>query len=188
MRIISGTARRRVLDFCESPVVRPTKERIRQALFNVLVHRFKLNFEQTTVLEGFGGTGIFSFEAVSLGSQNVWCVEQDPIIAHLIQKQAKQFGMDRVIRVVTTDLLTFQTSESFGLVFLDPPYNGGLVKPALHHVCSFLAPEAVVVVECRKKDIAPLQEELQNLPQLSLQTFKTYGKIALLFLQSTSKR
>lgn len=186
MRILSGTSKRRALNFCPSPLVRPTKERVRQALLNVLVHRFAVDFAQATILEGFGGTGVFSFEVVSRGARNVWCIEKDPKTAHLIQENAQRLGMDRAIHVVVMDFFSFQPSQLFDLVFLDPPYDEGLVFPALLHLLQSLSQKAVVIVECRKKDVAILEKNIQNLPGLFIQVEKIYGKIALLFLRKGS--
>lgn len=188
MKIISGSSKRRTFSLIDSPTVRPTKERIRQALFNVLVHRFAIDFAQTAVLDGFGGTGAFSFEAASRGAQTVWCVEKDPATARLIQENGRRLGMDRTVRVMIADLLSFQAPVPLGLAFLDPPYDEGLVIPALQHLLPSIEPGAIVVIECRKRDAEALKEKALAFSEVTFETVKTYGKIALLFFRNLGKQ
>lgn len=193
MKITSGSAKHRRLAFQETPGLRPTKERIRQALFDVLFHRFGVDLTQASVLEGFGGTGILSFEAISRGAKQVYCIEKNPVTARLIQTHARQLSMEGALRVICSDLLqfrSFQTDRSFDLVFLDPPYNEDLVLPAVRHLRQegLLANEALIVVECRKRDLEAMAQSLAALSStregsFSLQACKTYGKIALGFFQ-----
>lgn len=188
MKIISGTFKRRTFAFNNSPTVRPTKERVRQALFNVLVHRFAIDFSQIGILDGFGGTGAFSFEAVSRGAQTVWCVEKKNETARLIQENGCLLGMDQAVRVVTSDLLLFQPPVPLGLVFLDPPYDEDLVIPALQHLLPSIDSGAVVVIECRKRDAEALKKLVQGFHEMNFKTEKNYGKIAVLFFQTSGQR
>ncbi len=152
MRIISGFLGGRRLD---PPIkkwpTRPTTDRSREALFNILAHR--LDFESVSMLELFGGTGAHSFEAISRGCDNVLLVEKHAPCIKFIQGQAVQFGIEGALNILKQDVRQFlkqpQVDSCFNYVFADPPYNISWLDrlPDLIFGSSLLKSDALVVIE-----------------------------------------
>ncbi|MDR1907379.1 MAG: RsmD family RNA methyltransferase [Holosporales bacterium] len=161
MRISNGTLKNKNLSNTVAPSVRPTKVRIKQAIFNILKHRFLVDFEQTSVLDGFAGTGMFGFEALSHGAKHVAFVENDYKTANLIRQNAKTLGVS--CDVYHCDLINFKPNMVFDLVFLDPPYFKGLIVPAvLNLVQGGFVKDGIICIECARKEFAEVHEQLQQ--------------------------
>ncbi len=154
VRIIGGIARGRRLSVPDGPV-RPTADRVREAIFNVLEHRLGVAFEGARVLDLFGGAGTLGLEAYSRGAATVCFVEQDARIAAALAENARRVDAaagDR-LRVVRRRVEAFLAGEAtpFDVVFIDPPYDAGLAGPTLEAVLrgGWLAPGGLVCVEHR---------------------------------------
>ena len=152
VRIISGSARGRTLKVPEGQVVRPTADRVREALFNVLVHRHHIPFAGARVLDLFAGAGSLGLEAKSRGAALAWFVEQDATVAKVLAGNLATFGEGTrlILQPVARFLAGPKPAEGarFDLVFLDPPYRIGAVAPTLLAlVDGWLAPGARVVIE-----------------------------------------
>lgn len=121
MRIIGGTARGKTLLAPEGMDTRPTSDRTREALFNILMRRVP----DARVLDLFAGSGALSAEALSRGAQSVACVEISPAACAVIRKNLDLKGVEGRSEVIQADwqaaLSRFQ--EPFDLIFLDPPYR-----------------------------------------------------------------
>ena len=161
MRIIGGTHRGRRLAAPKGLVARPTADRTREALFNILTARDDVEFEGARIIDLFAGSGALGFEAMSRGG--AWClfVETDAGARGAIRDNAEAlslFGSTRIHRRSATDLgpKPAGVGPQFTLAFLDPPYGKGLCDQGLAalHDGGWLAPGAVIVVE-QGKDEAP---------------------------------
>ncbi len=122
MRIISGKYKSRRIDPPSNITARPTTDFAKESLFNVLGNR--IDWEETTALDLFGGTGGISFELASRGCPSVICVEKSRLHADFIRKTCTQLGADN-LRVLQADVFTFLASckIQFDLIFADPPYE-----------------------------------------------------------------
>lgn len=120
-RIISGRFRGRKLIAPGKLDLRPTTDRAKEALFNIL--RSRVDFEQIRVLDLFAGIGNISLEMASRGAEDVTAVEINPKAAAFIEGKAEELGLDD-FRILKTDALRFLQSgyEKWGLIFADPPY------------------------------------------------------------------
>ena len=121
MRIISGTHKGRRIQVPKNLPVRPTTDRSKEGLFNILQHRF--NFESMKVLDLYSGTGNISYEFSSRGAKNISAVDQDKGCVQFIQKVAMDFEMQ--IFSIQEECYSFlqQNTKSYDLIFADPPYN-----------------------------------------------------------------
>ncbi len=133
IRIIGGTLRGRKIDFyqaSEDTALRPTPDRVRETLFNWLSPVI-FNAE---CLDAFGGSGALSFEAVSRGTTHVTLIEQCPKITKIIQENAERFNINKqqlsILCKNTLDYLA-QTTQTFDLIFLDPPFQKNLLMPCI---------------------------------------------------------
>jgi 16S rRNA (guanine966-N2)-methyltransferase len=155
MRIVSGSFRGKTLAAPEGDATRPTSERARQAIFNILEHAAWSNgVRDLRVIDLFAGSGALGFEALSRGAAFCLFVETDAAARGAIRENAEamgQFGTTRVHRRDATDLGVRPGGDgpAFELAFLDPPYVKGLGEQALAGLATggWLAPGAIVVFE-----------------------------------------
>ncbi len=162
MRIIGGQFSGRKIIAPKGVVARPTAERAREALFNILASRGDVDFEGTRVIDLFAGSGALGFEAMSRGAE--WClfVETDAGARGAIRDNIEAlglFGTTRIHRRSAADLgpKPAGVGPPFTLAFLDPPYGKDLCAPAMKilHEGGWLKPGAVLVAE-QGADEAPV--------------------------------
>jgi 16S rRNA (guanine966-N2)-methyltransferase len=155
MRIVSGSFRGKTLAAPQGEATRPTSDRARQAVFNILEHAAWSNgVRGQRVIDLFAGSGALGFEALSRGAAFCLFVETDEAARGAIRENVEAlglFGVTRVHRRDATDLGLRPGGDGppFDLAFLDPPYAKGLGEQALEKLASggWLAPGALVVFE-----------------------------------------
>ena len=160
MRIVGGRLRGRALAAPKSNAIRPTADRLREALFNILVHAYDDPISDARVLDLFAGTGALGIEALSRGAAFVLFVDDGAQARALIRENVATLGLGgatRVFRRDATKLGAAHPVEPFSLAFLDPPYGKELAHKAL--ACArnggWLTPDALIVVEeAAKTDFA----------------------------------
>jgi 16S rRNA (guanine966-N2)-methyltransferase len=149
MRIVAGSHRGRRLEAPADERIRPTSDRIRESLFNILDH--KLNgFAGKRVLDGFAGTGALGFEALSRGAACALFVDKNRDALALARRNAASLGLTEKADFRLADLTRPpQSAQQFDLVLLDPPYGQGLAGAALAALADagWLAPDALAVIE-----------------------------------------
>ncbi len=161
MRIVAGAHRGRVLVAPKGHSTRPTADRARQAMFNVLDHApWAPGLQGSRVLDLFAGSGALGIEALSRGAADCLFLDTDRAAREAIDSNLASLGLgDRasVARTDATRLGAPPPNGRFDLAFLDPPYNRSMVEPALESLArnGWLNDEAIVVVE-RDAGEAPL--------------------------------
>jgi 16S rRNA (guanine966-N2)-methyltransferase len=152
MRIVGGEFRGRSLAAPRSQAIRPTTDRTREALFNVLAHRFAGRLEGARVLDLFAGTGALGLEALSRGAGFALFIEESVEGRGLIRDNIEHFGLQgrsKIFRRDATRLGEVGTMKPFDLLFADPPYRKGFGKRSLASALAggWLTPDALCVVE-----------------------------------------
>jgi 16S rRNA (guanine966-N2)-methyltransferase len=152
MRVVGGSLRGRTLAAPKSPKIRPTADRLREALFNILVHAYGDPITGARVLDLFAGTGALGIEALSRGSAFALFVDDGAEARALLRENVATLGLggtSRIFRRDATKLGPAHPVEPFSLAFLDPPYGKGLAEQALAsaHAGGWLVPDALIVVE-----------------------------------------
>jgi 16S rRNA (guanine966-N2)-methyltransferase len=152
MRIVGGRFGGRALNAPKSQAIRPTADRLRESLFNILAHSYGDPVAGARVLDLFAGTGALGLEALSRGAAFVLFVDDRAEARGLIRGNVDAFGAggaSKIFRRDATRLGPAGPVEPFSLVFLDPPYGQGLAEPALASAREggWLTPGAWVVVE-----------------------------------------
>ena len=152
MRIVGGRLRGRALEAPKSQAIRPTADRLRESLFNILVHAYGNPVVDARVLDLFAGTGALGFEALSRGAAFVLFVDDGAEARALLRGNVEALGAGgatKVYRRDATKLGPVSPLEPFSLAFLDPPYGKGLAEQALAAARDggWLAPGALAVVE-----------------------------------------
>jgi 16S rRNA (guanine966-N2)-methyltransferase len=140
VRIIGGHHRGKKIHFPDTLSLRPTPSRVRETLFNWLMH----SIHGTRCLDAFAGSGALGFEAWSRGAGHVTFIEQSPTAFLNLKKQALAFKSS-TLEPIQTDALTYltHTHEQFNLIFLDPPFD----KPALLNNSISLLEERNILLE-----------------------------------------
>jgi 16S rRNA (guanine966-N2)-methyltransferase len=152
MRIVGGRLRGRALATPKSQAIRPTADRLRESLFNILAHAYDDPVSGARVLDLFAGTGALGLEALSRGAAFALFVDEGAEARALLRQNVEALGVaaaTRIFRRDATKLGTAHPVEPFSLVFLDPPYRKGLAEKALTSAREggWLTNDAVVVVE-----------------------------------------
>jgi 16S rRNA (guanine966-N2)-methyltransferase len=156
-RVISGIFRGRRLESPDWPGLRPTSDKLRETLFNVLMPRIK----GARVLDGYAGTGAIGIEALSRGAAHVTFVESDPRAVQLVQRNLARCGVtDRyaIIRARFADAAARHAPRTFDLVLLDPPYGPDDLRAALEAAAPLVAGDGLLVIEHARRDDAPADE------------------------------
>jgi 16S rRNA (guanine(966)-N(2))-methyltransferase RsmD len=154
MRVIAGTLKGRRLDAPSWEGLRPTSDKLRETLFNVLAPRI----EGASVLDGYAGTGAVGIEALSRGAASVTFVERDPRAVRLIETNLERCALEKryaIIRAGFAGAAARLAGQTFGIVFVDPPYGAAEMTSALETAASFVAAGGLVVIEHARRDAAP---------------------------------
>ncbi|GJD52442.1 Ribosomal RNA small subunit methyltransferase D [Methylobacterium crusticola] len=152
MRIVGGRLRGRTLAGPRSDAIRPTSDRVREALFNVLAHAYDDPVDGARVLDLFAGTGALACEALSRGAAFALLVDDGAEARGVIRANIDALGLAGATRVFRRDAARLGAAppgEPFGVVFCDPPYGRGLAPRALQAAAEggWLLPGALAVVE-----------------------------------------
>lgn len=188
MRIISGSAKGKKLRHFKGQTIRPTTDRVREALFSSLQSRLG-SFVELNVLDLFAGTGALSLEALSRGAASAVLVDQSPQSAAIIADNIQICGMRgraRLLRASVCKILDKLADHSpFDLIFLDPPYHQNLLAEVLNGIVksNLLADRGIVCVESARKQPQP-----SVTPGLILLNRKEYGSTAISFYSLANLR
>lgn len=183
MRVVAGKLRGRALISPEDYAIRPTSDRTREAVFNILAHgAATVSLDGIRVIDLFAGTGALGIEAISRGAAYALFVEESAEARGLIRQNVETLGLTgctRIFRRDATDLGPASQLGQFDLAFLDPPYGKGLGDAALASLLAgrWLTPDAVVVVEEREG------VEVTVPAGFTMCDRRTYGETQVLFFR-----
>jgi 16S rRNA (guanine966-N2)-methyltransferase len=188
VRIVGGVHRGRRLRVPPGDAVRPTSDRAREALFNVLSHgtfaRSGLPFAGATVLDAFAGTGAFGLEALSRGAARAVFIENGREALAALRRNIAALGEEDRSHVVAGDAVRPQRAPfACAVAFLDPPYRSGLAPAALPALAAagWLAADALAVVELAAVERWPALSGFSMLDE------RVYGAARLVFLRCAPK-
>ena len=154
MRIIAGSLKGRRLEAPDWPGLRPTSDRLRETVFNVLAPQI----EGARVLDVYAGTGAVGIEALSRGAAHVTFVEQDSRAARLIETNLARCGVTEryaIIRAGFAGAARGLVGEQPDIIFLDPPYGPAELAAALDGASALATPTTIVVIEHARRNAAP---------------------------------
>lgn len=189
MRVVGGVHRGRTLVAPAGSTTRPTSERVREALFNILAHGVsdadKPPLPQgARVLDLFAGSGALGLEALSRGATRVLFVDNAPAARAAIRENVETLQAAGATKLYRRDASSLGPMESncggpFDLVFLDPPYHSGVIPPALDGLREggWLNPDAVLVIEMASDESLPEHPGYTELDR------RSYGDTMLVFLK-----
>jgi len=176
VRIIAGTARGTKLDTIEGLNTRPTTDRVKENIFNMI--QFEITGER--VLDLFAGSGALGIEAASRGASEVILVESSVKCAKIIQSNIDKTRMNDKIRLfmkpVEQVLTSYKDQEPFHIIFMDPPYDKGFVIPTIESISdsNLLDETGMIVLEHRSDEVIP-----NDIKDFELSRTKKYGNTAI---------
>jgi 16S rRNA (guanine966-N2)-methyltransferase len=179
MRIISGIARGRRIDAPEGLNTRPTSDRVKESMFNIIQKKI---FDKA-VLDLFAGTGNLGLEALSRGAVSCIFIERDKNTFGILKNNIKSLGFEKMCEVYNQDAfvalnLLGKRGISFDLIFLDPPYGKGMIEKALEIINTgmLLKDGGLIVSEYDEKDIMP-----EKIGSIHIYRTEKYGRTRLAF-------
>jgi 16S rRNA (guanine966-N2)-methyltransferase len=185
MRIVGGEFRGRALATPSSRDIRPSSDRLREAVFDILIHRYSDRIAGARVLDLFAGTGAFGLEAVSRGAAFALFVDESVAARGLIRRNIEALGLTgrtRIFRRDATRLGGAGTVSPFDLAFVDPPYGKSLGEKALAAAKAggWLKPGAICVLEESEKAAVGAIGHFDELEQRAI------GDSQLVFLRAST--
>lgn len=158
--------------------LRPTSDRVREAIFDILQERVK----GKKVLDLFAGTGALGIEALSRGAERAIFVEYDPHILTALRRNIKECHLEKKSEILPCDVgrgirILASRGEVFDLIFIDPPYARGLVEETLKELCqnALVSPQGIIIAE------HSLKEDLSTPITWELIDRRQYGKTNISF-------
>jgi 16S rRNA (guanine966-N2)-methyltransferase len=184
MRIVGGSLRGRRLEAPGGPDIRPTADRAREALFNILQHSSLMTtpLADSRILDLFAGTGAIACEALSRGAAHATLVEQDRAALACARGNLAALGLTERANVLQADATRLpNATQPASFAYLDPPYRSGLAAPALVGLADggWLTPAALVVVELAAR------EDFATPDRFVPRDERRYGAARLVFLTLT---
>ncbi len=174
MRIVGGEFRGRTLYAFEGEDIRPTPDKVREALFNILQNRiYGVKF-----LDLFAGSGAMGIEALSRGAKKVVFNDKDKKSVALVKKNLEKLKIDTGFEVVNQDGVLFVSSarEKFDIIYIDPPYKAGLNELAVSASINSLEKGGLIILESEQ----PFEGEIEG---LKVADTRKYGRVILTFFQ-----
>lgn len=180
MRVITGTARGRVLRTLEGEDVRPTTDRVKEAVFSII----QFEIEGRRVLDLFAGSGQLGIEALSRGADSTTFVDMSKDSLATVKYNLEHTKLGDRAKVIQTDALSFLklTKDRFDIVFIDPPYASSLVADSMKLLSDAVADGGCTVCE------TPVDSELpESFGELKLYRSYRYGKIKITVYRKEGK-
>ena len=182
MRIISGKARGTKLYTLEGIATRPTLDRVKEPLFNII----NFDLEDAVVLDLFAGSGALGLEAISRGAKKVFLCEKNRNAANIVEKNIEKTKFQDQAILIRNDFekaISFieQLNEKIDVVFIDPPYKTDLIKKSLEKILDsdILNDDFIIIAETDEPE-----RILKDINILNINVFDTrkYGRVSLIFL------
>ena len=177
MRVISGSARGSKLFCPEGPAIRPTHDRVKEALFSML----GMQVARASVLDLFAGTGALGIEALSRGASSAVFVDVSPASLKVVEDNLNKTHLDESATLINSDFSTYlaNTNEKFDLIFIDPPYSKAFLLPALKTIAQrkLLNENGIIYCETDTEPPAELTD------WFCVHRDKKYGRARILLLK-----
>ena len=171
MRVITGSARGRRLKTLEGDSVRPTTDKVKESIFNII----QFDIEGRRILDMFCGCGQLGIEALSRGAASAVFVDISRASIAVTEDNLTTTGFRNISKTVLGNSLEYldRTSEIFDIAFLDPPYHAGIMDDAIERVAPHIAAGGIIVCETGEREVLP-----EDIDGFTSKRYK-YGKIAL---------
>ena len=183
MKILSGKYKGKEIKSPTGRDIRPTLARIRESIFNILIHRFHLVFNELIILDLFAGSGSFGLESISRGSDHTIFVDNNISSIKCINDNLARLGVVDKFTLIESDVVEFGFNKNLlggvNLAFLDPPYSKNLIADSLLYISQngYLNKDALVVIELARGKILDIVDGFSWEHEVS------HGKTSVIFLR-----
>ena len=181
MRVIAGEFRGRKLTSLKGRKIRPTSDRIREALFSILSQKI----DNALVLDLFAGTGAFGIEAISRGAAKSFFIDKSKEAIQVINKNIELLNIKERTEVILHDagnLLSSKTllRQKFDVIFMDPPYNKGFISKTFKNVdlLKVMKDDSIIIAEHSIRE-----NDLEKVADFDLYDKRTYGETLISFFR-----
>lgn len=180
MRIISGTARGTKLYTLKGMQTRPTLDRVKESLFNIIQNKIV----DSIFLDLFSGSGAIGLEAASRGAKKVILCDKSKEAINIIKKNIEKTHLEEKVQVFNTDyemLLKEKIKGKVNIVYIDPPYNSNFAKKSIEILIKnkIVDENSTIIVETDREDII---DEISKLP-IEIEDKRKYGRAEIIFLR-----
>lgn len=183
MRVISGIARGKKLSTLEGLETRPTLDRVKEALFNIL----QFDIKDTNVLDLFSGSGALAIEALSRGANSAVLCDKSPKAIKIINKNLEDTRLNDKAEVINKDYLQALSelrneSKKFDIIFLDPPYKSNFIEKSIENIlkCNLLAEDGIIIAETDNEYII---EQIKKNKDIEIYDARKYGIVHIIFIR-----
>ena len=180
MRVISGIAKGTRLETLEGNSTRPTLDRVKEALFNII----QTNIKEANVLDLFAGSGALAIEALSRGAKHAILCDKSNYAIKIIKRNLEKTHLEENAQIINSDYnkaLNSYKDTKFDLIFIDPPYKLDIAVDAISKIISLdlLEQDGIIVLETDHKE-----RELEKLKNINVNVYdlRKYGRVTLIFL------
>lgn len=182
MRVISGTARGTKLNSIEELSTRPTLDRVKESLFNIIQNKI----QDSIVLDLFSGSGAIGIEFLSRGCKTAYLCDNSNKAINMIRQNLEKTRLQDNAKVINNDYkkcLQEIANEkiAFDIIFIDPPYKDDIAVDSIERILSLnlLKKDGIIIIETDEKD-----REVDNLKKIDIQVYdiRKYGRANLIFL------
>jgi len=183
MRVISGTARGKILTSLEGLDTRPTLDRVKEALFNIL----QFNIKDANILDLFSGSGALAIEALSRGANKAVLCDYSKNAIRIINKNLEDTRLKEKSKVINKDYLDALTilkkeAKKFNIIFLDPPYKTDYIFKSTEKILQYdlLAEDGIIVAETDDKNKI---EGIKKIENIEIYDARKYGIVHIIFIR-----
>ena len=181
LRIIGGELKGKKLYTIPGTLIRPTSDRLRESIFNILSYLVK----GAVVLDLFAGTGALGIEALSRGAKSAVFIDNNKKALSVVERNIQSCAVDNMSQIIRWNIVKNlncikSVDSKFNLVFMDPPYNKGLIEPSLINLydSGSLGKDACIIVEH-----TPFEPVPGDCKQFELADQRKYGKTLISFIK-----
>ncbi|MGN0613956.1 MAG: 16S rRNA (guanine(966)-N(2))-methyltransferase RsmD [Porcipelethomonas sp.] len=170
MRVITGSAKGKRLDTLEGLDIRPTTDRVKEAIFSSI----QFDIFDSEVLDLFAGTGQLGIEAISRGAKSAVFVDNSKRSLDVVKKNLEKTGFTNKSTIINMNSFDYAKTmdKKFDFIFLDPPYNMGILTEILPVLSNKVTPDGKIICEYEKNLDLP-----EKIGDLRLKKVQKYGKI-----------
>lgn len=181
MRIISGTARGTKLYTLEGQITRPTLDRVKESLFNIIQNKIP----NSIFLDLFSGSGAIGLEAASRGAKKVILCDKSKDAISIIKKNIEKTHLDNKVELYNLDyelLLQTKIKEKLDIIYIDPPYDSDFVNKSIECIINkkLVSEDSMIIIET--DDEFRILKDLEN-SEIEITDKRKYGRATLIFLK-----
>ena len=181
MRIISGKARGTKLYTLEGDTTRPTLDRVKESIFNIIQNRIK----DSTFLDLFAGSGAMGLEAASRGAKKAILCDKNKNAMQIIKRNIEKTHLEQNVQTYLDDyenVLKTKIKEKLDIIYIDPPYNSNFAINSIKIILekNLVTKDSIIMIETDRKN--EIEEELKNI-EIEIVDERKYGKAEIIFLR-----